>query len=570
MRGMRFLGPSAALVSVLLGCADGTGGPQGSDVRIAAQAVSDCGSWAPDPQPGVQHQTPAGLRAGVNSAELLRGMRDPDPLELPLAGEIVELDLDAGGVLVQLDDAQLAEGSYSHIRIGLAYAVYTVRARAHAGVDVAGQLRIDMALSSHQGPGGVSRSQGQYTASFSAYGQTQTFSGATTLDCTLSAWGGIAETSGEAFRVTVPLPGGPVEIGPGKTVSVELRFPVRDGFGWRDVDAAGFVAGEYDVAMPPEISELPDALLECSLFMADRCQGEAVVPLHPTWPMPDCPVVFFSDGQQVVDACPAEGQPASGQDACYSIHPPDYGSDGERVHDRVTGLDWQRLVPEGELDWWQSRDYCAALDLAGFEDWRLPSRIELVSLLDFSRVDPTIDLDAFPDTPSEFFWTASPVPFANLAYGVRFELGFIYDHDPFGSGRVRCVRGQYEPPAPRYRVEGDVVRDLGAGLVWQRESFAVPMGWLDALAACEDLSLDSREDWRLPTLKELQVLVDGRRMQPSIDVQAFAGTPPEWFWSSTPIAWPPDQGWATSYTDGYASIHDFDELHRVRCVCSDE
>jgi hypothetical protein len=46
----------------------------------------------------------------------------------------------------------------------------------------------------------------------------------------------------------------------------------------------------------------------------------------------------------------------------------------------------------------------------GFQDWRLPTRRQLFSLVDFSRIDPAIVVDAFPNVPpnfDRFFWTSS-------------------------------------------------------------------------------------------------------------------------------------------------------------------
>lgn len=546
---------------------DDTGGGGGATVRITTKAVATCGSWQPDHRTDVNYQTPTGMRAGVSSVALLRAHRDDEAVSLPLAAPIVEVDLSAGDVLVDANDVALPPGTYTHVRVGLAWDVWDVRATAHQGMDVAGTLTIDMALAPHTSADGTPRAQGQYTATFSAFGQTFSQPGMTPFNCALSAWGGIADFSAGGFDVTVPIPGGPVEVtgGSDDSVDFDLRFPVRDLFAWRDIDRAGFAGGVLDLAFPPAPSELPTTLLECNLLMADRCEGEAVAPVHPSWPMPDSKVRFFTDGTGVVGACPASDAPGYGQDACYEIDPPAYETEGGVVRDLVTGLEWERDADPGSFDWWGARAHCAALAFDG-GGWRLPSRVELVSLLEFSRITPTIDVDAFPTATSEFYWTSSPVPFANLAYGVRFELGFIYDHDPFGTGRVRCVRGAYEAPAPRFETTADVVVDHGAGVVWQRASFPAPMAWTDALAACEDLALDDHDDWRLPTLKELQTIVDERELEPSIDPAAFPDTPPEWFWSSTPVEWPPDQAWATSYTDGYASIHDCDELQRVRCV----
>ncbi|HOX43325.1 MAG TPA: DUF1566 domain-containing protein [Myxococcota bacterium] len=547
---------------------DGDAPPQGAPLTLTARAVERCGSWAPDHQTGLQYQTPTGLRVGLMGVELLRSHLDPAPVALGLPASIVEVDVEAGGALAEARTTDLPAGDYTHVRLTLAYAVYHVLATGHSFAVAAGDLGTDMALSNHQGAGGALRAQGQYTATFVAYGQPYTYSGSTTLNCTLSLWGGKVTTAGGLYQVTVPLPGWPLRIDHASQtpLAVALEFPMQDTFAWQDLDLAGFGAGVYDLVPPPGDGELPDSLLECNLLLADRCQGEAVVPLHPTWSMPDSSPLFFTDGAQVVAECPAPGAPASGQDACYAIAPLDYQAADGVVEDQVTGLAWQQATPVETYDWWEARDYCQALSLGGHDDWRLPSRVELVSLLDLGRIDPTIDPGAFPGTPSDFYWSSSPVPFLGFAYGVRFELGFVYDHDANGGGRVRCVRGGYAPPQPRFAVQGDVVLDQGSGLMWQRRHEEIPVGWLEALALCEGLDLGGFDDWRLPTMKETQTLVDERRLQPAIDIFAFPGTPAEWFWSSTPIATHPDQAWCTSYTDGYASIHAGAELHRVRCV----
>lgn len=541
----------------------------GGALVISARATDTCGSWLPDHQPELSYQTPTRLHAGVTSVELLRSHKALDPVSLLLDAAVVDVDLSAGGALVQTTTAGLPPGDYTHVRVGLAYSRYRVRATGHEGVPIAGTLDIDLALSAHTDEQGSPRAAGQYVATFSAMGREVPIPGSTPLNCVLSNWGGIAATVGQRFSVLVPIPGGPVTVSGDGTQEqrVELLFPMQDSFGWRELDAPGFADGVLDVGRPPlQPMELPDALVECNLLMADRCLGEAVVPLHPTWPMPDSNIDFCTDGGRIVDACPGPEGPLWGQDAHYDVHAPDYEPDDHTVFDRVTGLRWQRATPAETYDWWEARTYCRGLELGGHTEWRLPSRVELVSLLDFGGLDPTIDPDAFPDALSDFYWSASPVPFLNMAYGVRFELGFIYDHDPHSTGRVRCVLGDYVRPQPRFELEPETVLDRGTGLVWQRRHVPDALDWAGALAACEELELAGHTDWRLPTLKEQQTIVDERRLQPCIDVVAFPDTPSEWFWSSTPITVPPNEGWSTSYTDGYASIHAFTELHLVRCV----
>lgn len=50
---------------------------------------------------------------------------------------------------------------------------------------------------------------------------------------------------------------------------------------------------------------------------------------------------------------------------------------------------------------------CATLTLADADDRHLPTRIELTSLVGTGRSAPAIDTTAFPDTPSQFFWTST-------------------------------------------------------------------------------------------------------------------------------------------------------------------
>jgi hypothetical protein len=111
------------------------------------------------------------------------------------------------------------------------------------------------------------------------------------------------------------------------------------------------------------------------------------------------------------------------------------------VVDKVTGLIWQRDVPASSYNWADAKAYCAGLSLAGHQDWRLPTSIELVSLVDFTRSNPAIDTTAFPSTPSDWFWSSSPV--AGYAYGawyVDFHRGYSYYGGVDGADRVRCVR----------------------------------------------------------------------------------------------------------------------------------
>ena len=124
------------------------------------------------------------------------------------------------------------------------------------------------------------------------------------------------------------------------------------------------------------------------------------------------------------------------------VTPPSYDIGGEVVTDNVTGLMWQRTLDPSPYIWSAAKTYCENLELASYSDWRLPTRIELVSLIAVDRQNPSIDTTAFPSTPNAMFWTASPmVGDPTVAWSVYFGYGGTGQSLVDLAGvRVRCVR----------------------------------------------------------------------------------------------------------------------------------
>ena len=148
------------------------------------------------------------------------------------------------------------------------------------------------------------------------------------------------------------------------------------------------------------------------------------------------------------------------------------------VTDPETGLQWMRCSLGqtwngadcvGSADEYTWDAAMAAADefnqrggYAGYRDWRVPTIEELNSLVYCSNGNPglfpfvgkrdtfgcegecqtpTIDLEAFPNTPADFFWSAAPCAgHLACAWDVDFYNGYGYWSLKIGSSKLRLVR----------------------------------------------------------------------------------------------------------------------------------
>ena len=102
-------------------------------------------------------------------------------------------------------------------------------------------------------------------------------------------------------------------------------------------------------------------------------------------------------------------------------------------------LEWSPTLCNGErVTYAAAEKACASLG----EGWRLPTRMELESILDLTRHEPAIDTTRFPDTKSGAYWTSTPCAWSSgCAWIVDFGYGVAdYYHRGVSGAFVRAVR----------------------------------------------------------------------------------------------------------------------------------
>ena len=258
--------------------------------------------------------------------------------------------------------------------------------------------------------------------------------------------------------------------------------------------------------------------------------------------------------------CPEPGEPFYGQDGNYFINTPEHKlvnkNGGEILADQITGLDWQRIPDNVQRSWSDAIDYTDQLELAGFNDWRLPEKQELVSILSYGNAPPPLILPTEKTTtntaPPErgSAWTLTTRMFPSLnAKAINLDDNQGTISDKYEKKYTYAVRG----PAlvyGKYTNNGDgTITDQMTGLSWQTIEVR-PRKWEQALAYCEQLELGGFTDWRLPTIKELSTLVNERQVRPAINTTFFPTTRSAPYWTSTTFAKHPGFAWYINFEKG--------------------
>lgn len=99
-------------------------------------------------------------------------------------------------------------------------------------------------------------------------------------------------------------------------------------------------------------------------------------------------------------------------------------------------------------------------------------------------------------------------------------------------------------PRPRFKPKNTGIFDKLTGLIWHPQAHlkTTAVSWDEALATVQKLAEFSNQPWRLPTINELESLVDASSHSPALPSENPFNEIQEAYWSSTTSYFEPD--WA--------------------------
>jgi hypothetical protein len=256
-----------------------------------------------------------------------------------------------------------------------------------------------------------------------------------------------------------------------------------------------------------------------------------------------------------------------------------FTDNGDTITDNLTGLMWEQSPSDTLRNWSGALTYANDLDLGGHDNWRLPNRKELRSLVNYGVSDSADWLNntvgLFTGVQASGYWSSTTyAPLTTYAWSVTMSNGYMGNYDKAGGRYVLAVRageaggavslpktGQtssygtgddaYLPmgvawPSPRFTDNGDgTICDKLTGLMWEQAPYGTTRTWANALTYSNDLNLGGYSDWRLPNVNELESLINAGEVDTEawLNQQGFSNVQADNYWSSTTYAFTTDLAW---------------------------
>jgi hypothetical protein len=295
----------------------------------------------------------------------------------------------------------------------------------------------------------------------------------------------------------------------------------------------------------------------------------------------------------------------SGQDGEYQVGEPwpeeRFTVQGEVVHDSLTGLTWSKNsnIAGFPVSWMEALAQIVLLNREGYggrNDWRLPNRRELRSLMSYQTKKPSLPAGhPFDNVFLGWYWTSTSSAMypayawyvhlegARMFYGGKDQFYLYWPVCGQGNGLLqvtgaeRCfdesgaevvcqdsgqdgaIKAGAPWPETRFTVREAVVIDRLTDLVWARNGNVVgkAVTWEQAFQEVQRLARNGYgglRRWRLPSINELESLVDCRFHSPALSAGHPFEQVQEGYWSATTSFFETDWAWVLYLHKGACGV----------------
>lgn len=265
--------------------------------------------------------------------------------------------------------------------------------------------------------------------------------------------------------------------------------------------------------------------------------------------------------------------------------------------DKATGLIWTKnsCLTEFPLSWQEGLEFVEQMNVEkryGRNDWRMPNRREMRSLIDHSSKKPALPLGhPFQNIFLGWYWTSTTAAIATrYAWYVHLEGGRMFYGNKDGYCWVWPVCGEsdrllstgakhcYDEQGCRIscetsRQDGSLMKgvpwavprflrvkigilDVLTNLIWHsRATFGHHItSWSEALDTVDTYAKESKLPWRMPNINELESLVDAATHSPALPVDHPFSDVKQAYWSSTTSTFEPDWAYVMYLAKGAVGV----------------
>jgi hypothetical protein len=281
-----------------------------------------------------------------------------------------------------------------------------------------------------------------------------------------------------------------------------------------------------------------------------------------------------------------------------------FHSEKQAVLDHQTDLMWSMDASPGEfpMSWAESFDFIQNLnteEYQNYNDWRLPNRRELFSLISHERINPALPAKhPFKNIFHGYYWSAGTCArlpgqawYVHLG-GARVYRGMKYasymvwpvrsagkqPHGVFFTGQHKCYNDRGNPiecdqdplqhasiragikwPKPRFSIDDETVTDRLTGLIWtSNASFSKAfVTWEQAGKIIRQMNIQKAfgfNNWRIPHIRELESLTDMGMHSPALPADHPFINIQHFYWSGTTSMYESRYAWTFYLQDGAVGV----------------